>query len=261
MAFKIADIFALLTLDDREYKARMRAAQGETSAFANFTQGILQGVGQQAFRFLVSGLETVIGKMGDAVQASSNLNESINKTGVVFGESAQQVLDWSKTSDRALGLSQQKALEAASSFGALFVQMGQGRDKAAEMSEGLLQIASDLGSINNLNPDQVFIKLKAGLAGESEPLKSLNIFLNEHIVAQRAVKLGLAASTDAVSEQAKVMARYSLIVDQSKYAQGDFARTSGDLANAQRILAAQIENGSASLGNTFRPAITSITNA
>lgn len=260
MAFKIADIFAELTVDDSKYNAKLGQAQNTASTFGGVLQGILQGVGQRLFSGIVSGAETFISKMGAAVQASSDLNESINKTGVIFGESAQGVLDWSKTSDRALGLSQQKALEAAGSFGALFVQIGQGRAKSAEMSEGLLKIASDLASINNIEPAAVLEKLQSGLQGQSRPLRDLNIFLNETVVSARAVKLGLAESTSTVSEQAKVMARYSLIVEQSKYAQGDFARTSGDLANSQRILAAEMENGSAQLGNTFRPAITSITN-
>lgn len=260
MPIRIADIYANLSVKTDDYDRGLSAAQGKAGTFSNVLQGIFQGVGQRLFSGLVNGIETFVSKVGGAIQASSDLNESINKTGVVFGSSAQQVLEWSQTSDKALGLSQQKALEAASSFGALFVQMGQGREKAAQMSEGLLQIAADLGSINNLDPSAVFVKLKAGLAGESEPLKSLNIFLNEHNVAQKAVQLGLAASTDSVNEQAKVMARYSLIVEQSKATQGDFARTSGDLANAQRILAAELKNGSAKLGNTFRPALTAITN-
>jgi hypothetical protein len=257
---KIADVLVALGLDSSAYDSGMSAAHGRASAFGGVLTGIFQGIGQRLFTGIVDGLETVVQKMGNAVQASSNLNESINKTGVVFGSSAQAILDWSATSDRSLGLSQQKALEAASSFGALFKQMGQGPATAAALSEELVKISADLGSINNIDPAIALEKLQSGLQGETRPLRDLNIFLNENVVAQKAVQLGLAASTDAVSDQAKVMARYALIVEQSKYAQGDFARTSGDLANAQRILGAELEDGAAKLGNVFRPAITAITN-
>lgn len=238
----------------------MNQAKGSATAFGGVLTGIFQGIGQRIFSGLVGGLETVVSKMGDAVQASSNLNESINKAGVVFGEGAQQVLDWSKSSATAFGLSQQKTLEAASSFGALAKQMGGTSEETVAFSETLVKLAADLASFNNLDPTVTLQKLKSGLAGESEPLKAVNVFLNEHIVANRAVQLGLAQSTDSVSESAKVWARYSLILEQTKTAQGDFQNTSQQLANAQRILAAQIENGSAQLGNVFRPAIASITN-
>jgi len=260
MPIRIADIFANLSVRTADYDRGLQQAQQKAGVFSNFIQGIFQGAGQRAFGLLTEGIESLISRMGDAVNKSSDLNESINKTGVVFGNAAAGVVEWSQTSDRALGLSQQKALEAASSFGALFVQMGQGRSKAAEMSEGLLQIAADLASINNKDPAAVFAKIKSGLAGESEPLKDLNIFLNENVVAQKAVQLGLAQSKDAVTEQAKVMARYALIVEQSAYAQGDQARTARELANAQRTLAAEVETGTAKLGDSFRPAVTAITN-
>jgi hypothetical protein len=74
------------------------------------------------------------------------------------------------------------------------------------------------------------------------------------------VELGLASSTSAVSDQAKVMARHALIVEQSAYALGDWDRTARDTANSARTLAAQFENGAARIGDSFRPAVTAIQN-
>src|SRR5680860_272501 len=42
---------------------------------------------------------------------ASDLNESMNKAGVVFKKNAGQVKDWSKTSADAMGLSRAAALE------------------------------------------------------------------------------------------------------------------------------------------------------
>ena len=259
MATKIADIYAALGIDSSKYDSGLSDAQGKASSFGNILQGIFQGVGQRLFTGIVGGLESLVGKMGEAVQASSNLNESINKTGVVFGSSAQEVVKWSTTTADSLGISQQKALEAASGFGALARQMGGTTKESAAFGERLVGLAADLASFNNIDPTVALQKLKSGLAGESEPLKAVNVFLNENIVAQRAVQLGLAASTDSVSESAKVWARYSLILEQTKPQQGDFANTSEQLANAQRRLAAAFEDGSARLGDSFRPALASIT--
>ena len=260
MAFKIADIFAALGLDDSEYNRKINQARGTASTFGNVLQGIFQGVGQRLFSGIVNGLESLIGKMGNAVTASSDLTEEINKSGVIFGSAAKDVVAWSETTTESMGVSQRAALQATGQFGALFRQMGDLPAAAAATSENLVQMAADLSSIYNIPIDQALLKLRSGLAGEIEPLRSVNIFMNEHIVANKAVELGLAASTDAVSESAKVHARYALIVEQAAIAQGDQARTVNELAGAQRKLTAETEDGAAKLGNVFRPAITAITN-
>jgi phage-related protein len=65
--------------------------------------------------------------------------------------------------------------------------------------------------------------------------------------------MGLADSNGEISEQAEVMARWALITEQTKNAQGDFARTSDGLANSQRILRAEFKDAIADLGQQFLP--------
>lgn len=202
----------------------------------------------------------MIDKMGEAVVASSNLAESINKTGVVFRSQADEMMAWAEGSATALGMSKRQALDASSGFGALFTTMGQGRPVAAEMSQTLVQLASDLSSIYNIPMDQALEKIRAGLAGEIEPLRSVNIFLNDNLVKNKAVAMGLAETTEAVTDAAKVQARYALILEQGAIASGDFDRTSREFANGQKIRNAIIEDGAARLGNAFRPAAAAIQN-
>ena len=63
------------------------------------------------------------------------------------------------------------------------------------MSIILVQLAADLGSFNNLPTADVLEKLRAGLTGESEPLKSLGININETMIKQEALNLGLKVGT------------------------------------------------------------------
>lgn len=260
MPLKLGDAVVYISGDDRPLDAAFAGARGKTTAFGNIIQGVLQGVGQRLFDGIVRGAGLLIDKMGQAVVASSNLAESINKTGVVFGSSADEMMAWAEGSATALGMSKRQALDASSGFGALFITMGQGRPVAAEMSQTLVQLASDLSSIYNIPMDQALEKIRAGLAGEIEPLRSVNIFLNDNLVKNKAMAMGLAESTDAVSDAAKVQARYALILEQGAIANGDFANTSREFANGQKILAAEIEDGAARLGNAFRPAAAAIQN-
>lgn len=62
-----------------------------------------------------------------------------------------------------------------------------------------------------------------------------------------------------LSASQKAQATYSIILKDSKLAQGDFARTSGGLANSQRIMAASFVNAKAKLGEKLLPVMVKIT--
>lgn len=196
-----------------------------------------------------------------AVKFASDLEETRNKTEVVFGDMSQTVFDFADGSARSMGMSENAALAAAATFGNLFTSMGMGRESAAEMSTGLVQLASDLASFNNLNPEEVFIKLQSGIVGEVEPLRALGINLSAVAVEAKAMQMGLVDAGGELSEQAKIAARYAIIMEQTGNAQGDFARTSDGLANSTRILKAQLEDTMASFGEELIPAVTTALNA
>lgn len=205
---------------------------------------------------VVIGVGAVYG-MKKAVDAASDLQESISKTNVVFGKNAKQVMAWSKTSVTAMGQSQQQALEAASTYGNLFQAFGVGLKPATKMSTTLTQLASDLASFNNTSVDEAIEALRSGLSGETEPLKRYGIAINDARLKNEALKLGLISTTkDALSPAAKAQAAYALVMKDSQLAQGDFARTSDGLANSQRILRASFENVKATLGTTLIPIVT-----
>ncbi len=190
-----------------------------------------------------------------AVDAASNLNESVSKTGVVFGAAAADVEAWSKTSATSMGLSQQAALEAAGTYGNLAVALGLPQAQAADMSKSLVGLAGDLASFNNVPVDQALDALKSGLTGETEPLKRFGVNINEATLKAQAMAMGLTDGKGPLDAAAKAQASYALIMKQTGTAQGDFARTSDGLANQQRIAAAQTENMKAALGQALLPVI------
>jgi len=190
------------------------------------------------------------------VQAASDLEEAQNKVGVIFGESGDAILAWSEDSAKAMGMSRRMALEAAGGFGVLFDSMEPA--KAAEMSQEMVGLAADIASINNLNPEEALTALRAGLVGETEPLRRVGILLNAAAVEAKAMEMGLADANGEVSEAAKVKARYALIMEQSTKQQGDFARTAEGAANQERILKAQLEDTAAVAGGALKDSYTSL---
>lgn len=222
-------------------------------------QSVIQGAGIGAGISLYGALGRAIGGatdfVVDSIAAASDLNETMSKSSVVFGNAAGDIDKWGDTTAKSLGLSKQAATEAAATFGNLFIGLNLGQEKAADMSKALVNLAGDLASFNNIDPEEALQRLRSGLAGEAEPLRRVGVFLSEARVKAKAAALGFQAVHGEFTEGQKVIARYNLILDDTKTAQGDFARTSGGMANQQRILNAELENTSAEFGEKLIPVV------
>jgi len=190
-----------------------------------------------------------------AKEAASDLNESVNKVNVVFGQSAVAIQSWSKTSARAFGMSRQAALEATGTFGNLFTSLGLGQKPILDMSKGLVELAADLASFNNIDPTQTLNDLRSGMIGQMEPMLKYGVILSANAVKLKATQLGLLEVGGELTAAAAAQARYAIILEQTRLAQGDFARTSGDLANATRISEAAFTDAKAALGEALLPII------
>ena len=237
---------------------RINAIDNASGIIGNIVKGIAQGFGQQLFGAVQKGLAAIPKLLGDSIGAASDLNETVSKVGVVFGKYSFQIESWGKTAAQSFGLSENAALSAAGTYGNLFKSMGLGDLESKKMSLSLVELAADLASFNNIKPEEALEKLRAGLVGESEPLKSLGININEALLKEEALKLGLIKGKEALTASAKAQAAYSLILKQSTLAQGDFARTSTGLANQQRILDARIEDLKATLGTALLPIVNKV---
>ena len=190
---------------------------------------------------------------GKAIQAASDTSEALNKMQVVFGRASGGVQAFAQNSAKALGMSKAAAYEATGTFGNLFTSMGLGVKPAADMSTGLVQLAADLASFNNIDPSLALEKLRAGMVGEVEPLRTLGINLSAAAVEVEALRMGFVKTGPVFSNSALMAARYSLVMKQSANAQGDFARTSEGLANKTRTAKAELLDAAATLGEKLIP--------
>lgn len=252
------------SLEDVERQARetgqqiQTATRGGTGAF-----GDLAGSAKALFGVLAaSGVVRQVGVfLGDAVNAASDLEESLSKTRVVFGDFSTDIEVFATTAPEALGLSEQAALEMTATFGNLFTALGLSQQAAADLSPEIVQLGADLASFNNIEVDDALTALRSGLVGEVEPLRRLGVALNAASVEAKAVQLGLASANGEISEAAKVQARYALILEQTTNAQGDFARTSEGFANTQRRFNAALQTAQATIGQALLPALTDLLDA
>ena len=191
----------------------------------------------------------------DGVKAASNLAETQSKVNVIFGESATAITKFASTAATQLGQTRQQAMDAASTFATFGKSAGLAGNDLVKFSTDLTTLSADLASFYNTSPEQAINAIGAALRGESEPIRAYGVLLNDATLKQEALNMGIYDGTGALSAQQKVLAAQAVILKQTGDAQGDFARTSGGLANQQRILTAQIENTKAMLGEALLPTV------
>ncbi len=236
------------------------AAEIETKA--GKLDSIFQGVGQALGQSLSGGLAKGVEMLGNSIDKASDFNETISKTGVLFGQNVVPELQaWAENGAKAFGQSKQQALDAAATFAVFGKSAGLAGDDLVNFSKQNVQLASDLASFHNASPDEVITALGAAMRGESEPMRRFGVLLDDASMRQEALKLGLISTTkDALTPQQKVLAAQSLIMKQTADAQGDFARTSDGLANKQRIQTAEWENMQTAIGQKLLPIKIALTN-
>lgn len=242
-----------LLADVADFSRGLESAQDK---FKNFGDK-LESLSRKAVVAL--GAITIAAK--STVDSASDLNESLSKSTVIFDDQAKAIQDFAKTADKQLGLSQKAALEAASNFAILGKGAGLTGKNLTTFSTDLTTLAADLASFNNTTTDEAILALGAGLRGEAEPLRRFGILLSQQALDAKATELGLwdlievnGKLKPVISEQNKVIARNAIIMEQTSLQQGDFARTADGAANKQRILAAELENTKAQIGQGLLPA-------
>lgn len=240
-----------ITGDDSQFDGVVSGLDNKVGKIGSIMQGIGQSIGQ--------GLANAPAKIGSllngAVDKASDLNETMSKTGVIFGQDALPGLEkWASTADKALGQSKQQALDAASTFAVFGKSAGLSGEDLSGFSTNLVGLAGDLASFHNASPEDAIQAIGAALRGEAEPMRRYGVLLDDATMRQKALELGIVQTTkEALTPQQKVLAAQALILEQTKDAQGDFARTSDGLANRQRILKAEWENMQTTVGQKLLP--------
>lgn len=190
-----------------------------------------------------------------AITAASDLNESINAVNVVFGKAAKQVLKFSEGAAKKAGLSMREFNESVVPIGAALQNYGFSAKQAATTSINLTKRAADMASVFNTDVGTALTAIQAALRGESDPIEQFGVGLTEAALKAEALKRHMKLTNGELTASQKTQLRLALIMQQTNKFAGDFANTSGSLANQQKILKAQLEDVAAKIGMKLTPAV------
>ena len=236
-------------------KTANKGSSGVLSAFKSLKAGIVAlGIGKVITDVIQSGINAGI----DAIKVGMDAIESDSLFETSLGASADAVRSWSDEISNALGLN---ALSIRKNTGVIYnmtSSMGVAEDSALTMSKGISLLSEDMASFYNLDSEEAFNKLRAGLTGETEPLKALGILVDENTIKQVAYSEGIAENGAELTNQQKVLARYVAILKQTGNAQGDLARTINSPSNQLRQLKQQVTQLSLAFSNFLIPIVSAV---
>lgn len=207
---------------------------GSMSKAWNIAKGVFAGnIMTKGLSMTVEGIKRV-GTEG--INLASDLTEVQNVVDTTFGKDSKKINDWSSKALNAFGLSELQAKKFTGTMGAMLKSSGISSKYLVKMSEGLTGLSGDFASFYNLDHQEAFDKIRAGISGETEPLKQLGINMSVANLEAFAMSKGIKTSYQKMDQASQVLLRYNYLMEQSKDAQGDFAKTlDSSFANQKRV--------------------------
>lgn len=248
----IGQIDVGMTLNAQDFGAELAQVKTEVRTFG----GDLDRVGKLAKGFLGGfAVSRVGGFVVDIARSAASAEEAISSLGVVFGEQAGAVEQFSRSMADQFGISLNTMLDASGRVGSLFEASGLDSARVAEFSKNIGKLAVDYSRFKNTSVGVSLDKMISGLSGESEPLRQFGIFLTEDAVKVKALELGLGKLNGKLTEGEKIQARYALIMEKGAIAMGSAEREASGAAAKIEALSGAWDNLKISLGETVAPAV------
>ena len=144
---------------------------GMVSASAGKAQGAMSGLARTAKLFIGAYLVRGLYKIGKAsLEMANDVVESESLFQVSMKGMAGEAREWSDELSSSLGINAYEARKNVGTFNTMFRSMGLGEQSAYDMATGLSGLAYDMASFYNMDSEEAFMKLRAGITGETEPL-------------------------------------------------------------------------------------------
>ena len=159
---------------------------------------------------------------------------------------------------KSLGLDPTQMTNYAAGVAQVTNSVGMTGEASTVTSKALSMLAGDMSSFRNLDMDTVMNNFSSGLIGQSRALYKYGIDITNATLQQYAYDNGIKKSLSDMTQNEKMQLRMLAILDQSKVAWGDLAKTINSPSNQLRLLQNNFKSLSRTIGNMFLPAVAKV---
>jgi hypothetical protein len=232
------------------------------------TEGVEKGIKKTTatIKNLVAGVAVaaLVAKIGQiaeaAIDAASDAEEANAKFNTAFQGIEDKAAETAKALAETYGLARQESEKLLGDTGDLLKGFGATATGSLEFSNEIQKLSVDLASYNNVvgGASRVSRILTKSVLGNKDGLSELGVSLLDVDIKQELVRTGQDKLTGQAGKLAKAQATFTLILQQTGDAQGDYIRTSDGFANKTRAAEAAVKDLQVELGRTLLPTATSV---
>lgn len=226
-----------------------RGLQQGLNKAGNSIKSALGGIGKAlAGIFAISKIMEFVKACTDM---ASDVQEVQNVVDTAFGDMKQDMEDFADTAIEKFGISALTAKRTGSTYMSMARGMGLVGEDASKMSLNLTALSADMASFYNQSQDMTALALNSVFTGETETLKKYGIVMTQVNLEEYARTKGITKSIQAMTQQEQTLLRYNYVMEQTRLAQGDFAKTGDSWANQTRKLSENFKNLQVEFGKAF----------
>lgn len=163
--------------------------------------------------------------------------------------------DATNTFSHNLGLDLTEVMNYNAAIAQITNSAGMLGETSIDSAKALTMLSADWASLANLDTADVMQNFQSGLVGQSRALYKYGIDITSAGLAQTAMNHGITESIKNLSQQSKMQLRVLTMLEQSKVAYADLARTINQPANQLRMLQAGFKKLSLTIGSLFMPIV------
>lgn len=159
------------------------------------------------------------------------------------------------TGGKSLGLDPSQLMNYQAMFAQMSSSMGVTSETSLKLSNALTMIGADLASVKNMDFNKVWEDMASGLAGMSRTLDKYGVNIRNVNLQQKLNELGIEANITKLNQNDKALLRTIILLDSTRYAWSDLSGTLEQPANQLRLIKANLNNLSRTIGNIFLPIV------
>jgi len=163
--------------------------------------------------------------------------------------------DATNTFSHNLGLDLTEVMNYNAAIAQITNSAGMLGETSIATSKALTMLSADWASLANLDTADVMQNFQSGLVGQSRALYKYGIDITSAGLAQTAMNHGITESIKNLSQQSKMQLRVLTMLEQSKVAYSDLAKTINSPNNQLRMLDAGFKKLALTLGSLFMPIV------
>lgn len=157
-----------------------------------------------------------------------------------------------------MGMNPNEVMQYQAMYAQMANSIGLAGETAINTSKALTMLGADWASLRNISTDDAWMKLASALAGETEAVRKLGLDVTEATLQQTAYKFGIDQTVGSMDRATKIQLTLLSVLDQSRAAWGDMARTIESPANQFRVLTSNVANLARAIGSLFLPVISKV---